>query len=64
LATYEIIEEYLEDKYFPSFLVRLEYVGEVYHALFAVDLNGKSVRVVTAYRPDRVNWDKEFRRRT
>ena len=32
VSTFEIIESYPEDKYLPSFLVRGEYEGSVFHA--------------------------------
>ena len=50
-ASYEIVEEYPEDKYLPSYLLlgRRESVG--FHVLFAVDVPGHNVRVVTAYDP-------------
>ena len=34
-ASYEIIEQYPKDRYFPSFLVRSEFQGDVFHILFA-----------------------------
>ena len=46
-ASYEIVEEYREDKYLPSYLLLgRESVG--FHVLFAVDVPGHNVRVVTA----------------
>ena len=61
--SYEIIEHYPEDKYLPSYLVRSEYQSGVFHILFAVDVEGKNIRVVTAYRPDPEEWDESFRKR-
>jgi hypothetical protein len=60
---YEIIEEYPKDKYLPSYLVYSEYQGDIFHILFAVDLVGENVRIVTAYRPNPEEWDEEFRTR-
>jgi hypothetical protein len=62
-ARYEIIEEYRTDKYLPSYLVHSEYRGETFHVLFAVDVEGDSVRVVTAYRPSAEDWEDDFKRR-
>ena len=58
---YEIIEENPKDKYLPSYLVYSEYGGDIFHILFAVDLEGENVRVVTAYRPDPEEWEEGFK---
>jgi len=64
LATLEIIETYL-DKYLPSFLVRGESEGIVFHAQIATDVEGDNVRVVTMYVPRPSKWDNGLRvRRT
>ncbi len=60
---YVIIEEYPTDKYLPSYLVHSEYRGEAFHVLFAVDMEGDNVRVVTAYRPSVEDWEDDFKRR-
>jgi hypothetical protein len=62
-AGYEIIEEYPNDKYMPSCLVRSEYGGEVFHVLFALDVLGDNVRVITAYRPNPDQWEPGFTKR-
>jgi hypothetical protein len=65
LATLEIIETYLEDKYLPSFLVRGESEGIVFHAQIAADVEGDNIRVVTMYVPNPGEWDNGLRvRRT
>jgi hypothetical protein len=61
--SFEIIEEYPADKYFPSYLVRSEYQGDIFHVVCAVDMEGNNVRVVTAYHPDPEEWDEAFRTR-
>lgn len=63
VSSYEIIESYPDDKYLPSYLVYTEYSGERVHALFAVDVEGENVRVVTAYRPSVARWMPDFRTR-
>lgn len=63
MDTFEIIEEYPEDKYLPSYLVRAEYGALVLHVQVATDLPGDSIRIVTAYLPDFRKWEKDFRRR-
>jgi hypothetical protein len=60
---YEIIDEYPKDKYLPSYLVYAEYQGDIFHILFAVDLEGVNVRIVTAYRPNPEEWEEGFRTR-
>ena len=62
-STYEIIDEYPEDRYLPSYLVYAGNEGAVYHVLFAVDVAGDNVRVITAYRPDPNEWDVQLRKR-
>ena len=63
--TYELIESYPEDKYLPSYLVYATSGAEVFHIVFAVDVPGDHVRVVTAYRPEPNAWeaDQKTRRR-
>jgi hypothetical protein len=61
--SYEILEEYPKDKYLPSYLVYSEDQGDIFHILFAVDLEGVNVRIVTAYRPKPEEWEAGFRTR-
>ena len=50
-TSYEVIEEYPEDKYFPSYLLLGRRGEEVFHVLFGADMEGQNVRVVTASYP-------------
>jgi hypothetical protein len=59
--SYEIVDEYPKDKYLPSYLVYAEYQGDIFHILFAVDLEGANVRIVTVYRPNPEEWEEGFR---
>jgi hypothetical protein len=59
----EIIESYPDDKYLPSFLVRGEFEGRVFHAQIATDVESRNVRVVTMYAPAPEEWDSQFRMR-
>jgi len=61
--TYEIIESYPADKYLPSYLVLARHGGEIFHVLFAVDVVGDNVRIVTAYRPNPDEWQPDLRTR-
>ena len=58
--SYEIVELYPEDKYLPSCLVLAWLSGEPMHVLFAMDVVGDNVRVVTAYRPSPDEWENDF----
>lgn len=60
----EIVESYPDDKYLPSFLLRGEVDGVVFHAHIATEVEGHNVRVVTMYRPGGKEWEDGFRRRT
>lgn len=59
----EIIEAYPDDKYLPSFLLRGESEGQVFHAQIATDVNDRNVRIVTMYLPAPEDWDSGFRSR-
>lgn len=61
--TLEIIEAYPQDKYLPSYLLRGESTGCVFHAHIATDVEGRSIRVVTMYTPDPNEWDAGLRSR-
>jgi hypothetical protein len=63
LSCYEVIEEYPDDKYFPSYLIYTHYQGEHFHILFAVDVEGDNVRIITAYRPNPIEWTTDFKTR-
>ena len=60
---YEIIEEYPNDKYFPSYLIYSRYQNWVFHVLFAVDTDEDNVRIVTAYSPDLDEWEEDLKTR-
>ena len=61
---YEIIESYPDDKYLPSYLVLATTAGGGFHVLFAVDVGANNVRVVTAYHPNPIDWQSDFRTRS
>lgn len=63
VESYEIIEAYPEDKYLPSYLVLGRSAGEAFHVLFAADVEGENVRVVTAYRPSEAEWEDDWKTR-
>ena len=61
--TYEIIEQYSEDKYLPSYLVYAEYKGQIIHAQIATDLEDDNVTIVTVYKPSPDKWEKDYKTR-
>jgi hypothetical protein len=61
--TYEIIEEYPEDKYLPSCLVYARYKAEVIHIQIATDLENDNITIVTAYKPSLDKWEKDLKTR-
>ena len=62
-ATYELVEAYPDNKYLPSYLVLAHHGSEAFHVLFATDVDGDNVRVVTSYRPDPGEWQADFKTR-
>lgn len=64
VGRYEIIEAYPQDKSLPSYLLWTRHASGVVHVLFAVDIAGGNVRVVTAYRPGPMEWTDGLKRRS
>ncbi len=62
--SYEIVEAYPDDRYLPSYLVLGRVTGDAVHVLFATDVRGDNVRVITVYRPspDELEHDLKTRR--
>ncbi len=48
VASYELVEAYPDDKYLPSYLILARHDADAFHVLFAADVQGDNVRVVTA----------------
>ena len=61
--SYEIIEEYPDDKHLPSYLVYAEHERNAFHVLIAVDERGDNVRIITSYRPSRDQWCEDLKTR-
>ena len=59
----EIIEEYLSDKYLPSYLLLSKYNKIIFHVLIAMDVIEDNIRIITAYIPDNQKWEDNFKRR-
>lgn len=62
-TTFELLEQYSDDKYLPSYLIACRAGDDVFHVLFAVDVDGDNVRVVTAYRPTVEDWGPDLKKR-
>jgi hypothetical protein len=63
IDSYEIIEEYPDDRYMPSYLIRAENEDQVFHTHIEVDRENDNVRIITAYRPTLDKWEEGFRKR-
>lgn len=63
VQNYEIIEEYPEDKYLPSYLVFTKYQDRVFHILVACDVEEQNVRIITAYYPSLDEWEEDYKNR-
>jgi hypothetical protein len=61
--SYELVESYPDDKYFPSYLSLARLGGDAIQVLFATDVVGDNVRVVTAYRPSPEEWEGDLKTR-
>ncbi|OGK81743.1 MAG: hypothetical protein A2X51_13205 [Candidatus Rokubacteria bacterium GWC2_70_24] len=61
--TYELVEAYPDDKHLPSYLLLARHGSEALHVLFAADIEGDNVRVVTSYRPDPREWQPDMKTR-
>ena len=61
--TFQLIEANPGDQYLPSYLVLGRTEGDQFHVLFGLDTESDNVRVITAYRPNRDEWDDDLRER-
>lgn len=61
--TYEIIEQYPEDKYLSSYLLCAKFKEKIIHLLIATDIENNNIRIVTAYEPTLEKWEKDFKTR-
>jgi len=59
----DIIEEYRDDRPFPSFLI-LGYTKErPLHIVVAINTSDNEIHLITVYIPDSSIWDDSFRRK-
>jgi len=59
----EIIQEYLNDKPYPSYLLLAIANNEPMHIVVAYNKNKNEVYVVTVYCPDKNIWSNDYRQR-
>ena len=58
----EIIEQYLDDKPYPSFLA-LKFFDKPLHVVFAKNEEKDQIIVITAYYPDKDKWSDDYKTR-
>lgn len=58
----EIIEEYVDDKPYPSFLA-LKFCEKPLHVVFAKNQENDEIIVITAYYPDKEKWSDNYKER-
>lgn len=63
ITTGEIIESYPDDTPFPSCLIMGRYQGRPFHVVVGINMQEKTIHVITVYEPLAENWDHEYRRR-
>jgi len=59
----EIIEEYLDDKPYPSFLVLGLSKIKPLHVVFAKNYEDNQIIIITAYYPDKDKWSDDYKKR-
>ena len=59
----EIIEEYLDDKPYPSYLILKYFDSKPLHVVFAINKETNETIVITAYYPDKEKWSNDFKKR-
>ena len=63
IFTGEVIESYIEDSPYPSFLLYGSVNSRPLHVVIAHAEQLHVVYIVTAYEPDSAKWEDNFRRR-
>ena len=58
----DIIEAYLDDKPYSSFLV-LKICDKPLHVVFAKNQEDNEIIIITAYYPDKEKWSDDYKRR-
>jgi hypothetical protein len=55
------IKEYLEDKPYPSFLILYFMNEKPIHIVVSQDISSGICYIITAYLPDQMLWDSDFK---
>ncbi len=63
IAEYEIIDEYHDDYFLPSYLIYTQKRNEVFHLLVTVDFQNESITIVTSYKPSLSRWERDYKTR-
>jgi len=63
MATGEIVEDYPDDKPYPSCLVLGWHGSRPFHVVIADNVTAQEKIVVTVYEPDPGEWEPDFKRR-
>ena len=63
VPSFEIIEQYPDDKYLPSCLVYALAGKEIFHIHIALDEAGNNIRIITAYKPSLDKWNADYKTR-
>jgi hypothetical protein len=58
----EIIEEYIDDKPYPSCLI-FSFFEKVLHVVVSIDTDSKICYIITAYRPDLEHFEEDYKTR-
>jgi len=61
--SFEIIENYPDDKYLPSCLVYACCGVDIFHLHIAIDKESGNIRIITAYNPTPDKWNAGFKTR-
>ena len=59
----EVIESYPDDTPFPSGLIVGRCQGRPYHVVIGLNMQEKTIHVITVYEPSNEFWDNEYRSR-
>ncbi len=59
----EIIESYLDDKPYPSYLTLKYCNNKPIHVVFATIQEANETIIITAYYPDKEKWSSDFKKR-
>ena len=63
IAEYEIIDEFPDDNFLPSYLIYTQKRNEILHLLVTVDFLNELVTIVTSYKPSLSRWERDFKTR-